>query len=520
MRISVRTVAVVSAAVLLPLAFAVPAAAQIAAQTLMSKLQWRSVGPFVGGRVVAVAGVAGNTQLYYMGTVGGGVWTTDNAGLSWSNLTDKTRAMAPSVGALAVAPSNPQILYAGTGETDIRNDMLTGNGVFRSADGGKTWHYAGLGEAHSTSALLVSPTNPNIVYAASMGHVFVPGPNRGVYKTSDGGKTWKKILFVDNKTGAIGLSMAPSQPDVLYAAMWQGQRLPYALKSGGPGSGIYKSSDGGAHWTNISHNPGLPSGIWGRVGVTVAASAPNVVYAIIQNKHGGVFRSNDGGQSWQRVYAGMSLRQRAFYYMQIYVDPTDPNTAYVPEVDGVWATRDGGRKWTVLHTPHGDNHIVWVNPRNPKILLEGNDGGATVSMDGGKTWSSERNQPTGEFYHVNLDDQFPFHIYGAQQDEGSTEGPSAAVGGSIAAGDWHSVAYGESTWVVPQPGDPNITYGSGYFSIFMRYNLKLGQYQDISPWPNYKEGSAANALKYRFGWTHAITFSPVNPKRGGRAGAP
>ncbi|TAN24513.1 MAG: glycosyl hydrolase [Acidobacteria bacterium] len=503
-------IALALAAAFLPFALVT---AQVPTQTLLGKLEWRSIGPFVGGRAVAIAGVPSNPKLYYMGTVGGGVWKTENAGLSWTNLTDKTRAMAPSIGALAVAPSNPQIIYAGTGETDIRNDMLTGNGVFRSSDGGKTWAYAGLADTHSTSALIVSPTDPNVVYAASMGHVFVPDPNRGVYKTTDGGKTWKQILFVDNNTGAINLAMAPSQPNVLYATMWQAQRTPWSLLSGGPGSGLYKSTDGGAHWTNLTHKTGLPTGVWGRVGVGVAASSPNVVYAIIQNKAaGGVYRSNDGGRSWQHVFAGMELRQRAFYYMQIFVDPTNPNTAYVPEVDGVWATRDGGQTWAPLHPPHGDNHIVWINPKNPQILLEGNDGGATVSQDGGKTWSSEHNQPTGQFYHVNLDDQFPFHVYGAQQDEGSTEGPSAAVGGSIPTAAWQRVAYGESTWVVPQPGDPNITYGSGYFSLFMRYNLKLGQYQDISPWPNYMEGASAGELKYRFGWTHAITFSPVNPK--------
>ncbi|MGH9476356.1 MAG: WD40/YVTN/BNR-like repeat-containing protein [Terriglobales bacterium] len=491
---------------------AVAAAAPIPPQTLMSKLQWRSIGPYVGGRVVAVAGVPSNPRLYYMGTVGGGVWKTEDAGLTWTVLTDKTRAMAPSIGALAVAPSNPRILYAGTGETDIRNDMFTGDGIFRSDDGGKSWTYAGLADTHTTSALIVDPSHPDVVYAASMGHVFVPGPNRGVYKTTDGGKTWKKVLFVDDNTGAINISMAPGQPNVLYAAMWQGQRQPDALISGGPGSGIYKTSDGGAHWTNLTHNPGLPGGIWGRIGVTVAPSSPNVVYAILQAHDGGVFRSDNGGQSWRMVYNGFNLRQRAFYYMQIFVDPVNPNTAYVPEVDGVWATYDGGKTWTVLHTPHGDNHIVWINPQNPKILLEGNDGGATISEDGGKTWSQDHNQPTGEFYHINLDGQFPFHVYGAQQDEGSTEGPSAAAGGSISSGDWQPAAYGESTWVVPQPGDPNITYGSGYFSIFMRYNLKLGQYQDISPWPNYQEGAASNELKYRFGWTHAIVFSPTNPK--------
>jgi photosystem II stability/assembly factor-like uncharacterized protein len=480
---------------------------------LISKLKWRSVGPYIGGRVVTVTGVPGEDNLFYMGAVGGGIWKSTDYGLSWKNISDdKLHSSSPSVGAIAVAPSNPKIIYAGMGESDIRTDMIPGDGVYKSTDAGETWNYTGLRDTHTISNIVIDPKNPDIVYASSMGHVFKPNPDRGVFKSSDGGKTWNKILFVNDETGAINLVMEPNEPDVLYAAMWQAQRTPWSLSSGGPGSGIYKTTDGGAHWTNITKNEGLPAGILGRIGIGVTAADPNVVYAIVQAKEGGVFRSNDAGKTWKRVNDEMKLRQRAFYYMAIFGDPKDPNTAYAPEVDALFVSHDGGKTWKKLRTPHGDNHVVWINPHNTKILLEGNDGGATVSTDGGKTWSTEHNQPTGQFYHVNVDDQFPYHIYGAQQDEGSFEGPSADTMGSIPLSSWDRVAYGESTYTVPQPGDPNITFGSGYYSIFLRYDKTTGQFESVSPWPNYQEGAASNELKYRFGWTHPILFSPNNPK--------
>ncbi|MGH8234080.1 MAG: WD40/YVTN/BNR-like repeat-containing protein, partial [Rhodanobacteraceae bacterium] len=300
---------------------------------------------------------------------------------------------------------------------------------------------------------------------------------------------------------------------VLYAAAWQAYRTPWKLSSGGPGSGLYKTTDGGAHWTNISHHAGLPSGLLGKIGVAVAPSNPEVVYVTIQAKGGGVFKSTDGGNTFNRVNKEWKLRQRAFYYMAITVDPKDPDTVYMAQVDALFVSHDGGKTFKKLHTPHGDNHIVWVNPENTSILLEGNDGGATVSVDRGKTWSSVHNQPTGQFYHVNLDDQFPFHLYGAQQDEGSFEGPSATAQDMIPLSEWKSVAYGEATVVVPQPGNPNITYGSGYYSIFLKYDLANEQFQSVSPWPNYTESRPSNALKYRFAWTHPILFSPANPKQ-------
>jgi photosystem II stability/assembly factor-like uncharacterized protein len=501
------------AALLLPAVGTSQGAEALPPQALMSKLKWRSVGPYIGGRVVTVTGVPGNKNLFYAGTVGGGVWKSTNNGIQWENITDgKLPGPSSSIGAVAVAPSNPKILYVGTGEADIRANVIPGDGVYKSTDDGKTWQFIGLRDAHFISAILVDPKNPNVVYVASMGHVFAPDPNRGIFKSTDGGKTWKKILFVDNNTGAICLVMDPNHPNLMYATMWEAIRKPWGLTSGGPGSGIYKTTDGGAHWTNISRNPGLPKTVLGRIGVSIAASKPNIVYAIIQAKEGGVFRSDDAGATWKRVNEEMKLRQRAFYYMTIYADPKDPNTVYAPEVDALWVSRDGGKTFNKLKTPHGDNHVVWINPEDTQILLEGNDGGATVSTDGGKTWSTEHNQPTGQFYHVNIDDQFPFHIYGAQQDEGAFEGPSAHADGLIPLAAWHSVAYGESTYSVPQPDDPQITYGSGYYSIFVKHDRRTDEYRSVSPWPRYREGASSGELKYRFGWTHPILFSPANPK--------
>jgi photosystem II stability/assembly factor-like uncharacterized protein len=495
------------------LAAALTAASAAAPQGPDAKLEWRSVGPYIGGRVVAVTGVPSQRDLFYMGAVDGGVWKSTNYGVSWTNITDhKLPGTSDSIGAIAVAPSNPKVIYAGTGESDIRGDVITGDGVFRSDDAGGHWRPAGLPDTHTISAIVVDPHDPDVVYASSMGHVFESNSERGVFKSTDGGKSWSKILYVDDRTGAIDLVMDPGHPQVLYAAMWQAYRTPWKLDDGGPGSGLYKSTDGGAHWTEVSRHPGFPQGTLGRIGVSVVASRPQVVYAIVQAKHGGVFRSDDGGGSWHRVNSNWSLRQRAFYYMSIYADPTNANVVYVPEVDACWVSRDGGKTFSKLHTPHGDNHIIWINPNEPQILLEGNDGGATVSTDGGKTWSTEHNQPTGQFYHVALDQQFPFHIYGAQQDEGSFEGPSATAHGMIPVGDWHEVAYGESTFVAPKPGDPNVTFGSGYFSIFLSYNLATGQFRDVSPWPDYLEGSSAGEQKYRFGWTHPVFFSPADPK--------
>ncbi|HTU82785.1 MAG TPA: hypothetical protein VMF61_11685 [Candidatus Acidoferrales bacterium] len=481
-------------------------------QQLTSKLAWRSIGPFIGGRVVAVAGVPGQGTFYF-GGVEGGVWKSTDYGLSWDNITDgKIPGTASPIGALAIAPSNSKIIYAGTGEADIRGDFDTGDGVYKTTDGGKTWSYAGLRDTHMTTKIVVDPRNPDVVYAASMGHVFKPNPERGVFKSVDGGKNWQKILFVDDRTGGVDLVMDPRDPKTLYAAMWQAQRVPWKLTSGGPGSGLYKTTDAGARWTKISSNPGFATGMLGKIGVSVAATNPRIVYAIVQSRDGGVFRSADAGATWKKVNSEMKLRQRGFYYTAIFVDPTNAQVAYAPEVDGVYKTTDGGKTFSIIELPHGDDHIVWIDPKNPKILFEGDDGGGTVSVDGGGHWSSEGIEPTGQFYHVAIDDQFPFHVFGAQQDEGAYELPSAGVGGGIGPGEVHNVALGESTFVAPEPGDPLVTYGSGYYSSFARLNRVTGQEKNVSPWPRYMAGAAAEDTKYRFGWTHPILFSPADPK--------
>ncbi|MBV9269847.1 MAG: glycosyl hydrolase [Candidatus Eremiobacteraeota bacterium] len=478
-----------------------------------SKLQWRSVGPFIGGRVVAVAGVPQNPDLFYMGGVDAGVWRSTDYGNHWENITDgKIPLGANSIGAIAVAPSDPNVIYIGTGEGDPRGTMITGEGIYKSIDAGKTWQYAGLRDTHTVTAIAIDPRNPNVAYVSSLGHIFKSNPDRGIFKTIDGGKTWSKVLYVDAETGGNDVVMDATRPDTLYATMWQMYRTPWKLSSGGRGSGLYKSTDAGAHWMNISKNPGFAQGLLGKMGVSVSPADSNVVYAIAQAKEGGVFRSSDAGATWTRVNDEMKLRQRAFYYMDIFADPKDPNKVYSCNVDAMWTSRDGGKTWHASRPPHGDNHMVWVNPNDTSILLEGNDGGATVSVNGGKTWSQEHNQPTGQFYHISIDDQFPYHIYGAQQDEGSVEGPSATQYGSIPSDMWRNVAYGESTFVAPEPDNPNITYGSGYFSIFLRYDMRTGQYQSVSPWPNYLEGSTSGEQKYRFAWTHPILFSPSNPR--------
>ncbi len=490
------------------------AASQPPVLQLASKLQWRSIGPYIGGRVVAVAGVPSQQNLFYMGGVEGGVWKSTDYGQNWTNVTDgKIPGIADPIGALAVAASNANVIYAGTGEADIRSDFDTGDGVYKTTDAGKTWQYAGLRDTHMIAKLAIDPHNPNVVYAASMGHVFKANPERGIFKTTDGGKSWKKVLFIDGQTGGIDLSMDESHPNTLYAAMWQAQRLPWKLTSGGPGSGLYKTTDGGAHWTKISSNPGYATGTLGKIGVSVAQSNPKIVYSIVQAKDGGVFRSENGGATWKHVNNQMKLRQRAFYYTAIFADPTDPNRAYVPNVDSLFVTTNGGKTFASIDSiPHGDHHIAWINPRNPQIILEGNDGGATVSVNGGKTWSTVWNQPTGQFYHVALDNQFPFHVFGASQDEGAFEGVSASTGGAIGPGEWHPVALGESTFVAPDPENPMVTYGAGYYSSMAQLNRQTGQDKNVSPWPRYMAGASAAETKYRFGWTHPIFFSPANPQ--------
>jgi photosystem II stability/assembly factor-like uncharacterized protein len=489
-------------------------AAPVPPGQLASALSWRSVGPYTGGRVTTVAGIAADPNVFYMGTAGGGVWESDDYGQNWKNISDKN-FKSNNIGAMAISPSNPKVIYVGTGDSAPRNTVLTGEGMYKSTDGGKNWTFIGLGETHIISRILVDPRNPDVVYVAALGHLFGANPERGVFKSTDGGRTWQKILYVDDETGAISLAMDPSNPSVVYASMWQMSRTHWTFSSGGPGSGIYKSTDGGANWTNISHRPGLPTGIFGRTGMAVAPSSPNVVYALIQADYkgqaGGLFRSDDAGESWKLINNSMDITQRAFYYTEVYVDPKDPDTIYLPNV-GLYVSHDKGEKLTPLHPPHGDNHVLWINPNTPKLFIEGNDGGAAVTLNGGESWSSEDNQPTGQFYHANLDDQFPFHIYGAQQDRSSVEGPSAVAAGVVPPV-WTNIQGGEMSWVVPTPGQPWVTYGSGYYSMEWRENRRTGLATNVSPWPEYKFGLAGTEIKYRYGWNHhPVTFAPGNPK--------
>ena len=499
----------ITLALTLPVAYE----ASVPPAELAGALHWRNIGPYIGGRVTTVAGVPAKPNLYYAGFADGGVWTTEDYGNHWKNITDKffNPDTSGSVGAIAVAPSNPKIIYAGTGDSAPRNTVVTGHGMYKSTDAGKTWSYVGLGETHIITWIIVDPNNPDVVYVAALGHLFGPNSDRGVFKTTDGGQTWKKILYVNDHTGAATLAMNPRNPQVIYASMWQMSRRPWTFSSGGPDSGIYKSTDGGATWSNITHNPGLPTGIIGKASLAVAPSDPNIVYAMVQarvaGQAGALFRSDDAGGTWKLVNAEQEISQRAFYSGRVWLDPKDPNTLYITAVV-LYVSHDGGKTFSTLPRAP-DNHALWINPDNPQIMVEGNDNGVAVSLDRGKTWSSTENQPTAQFYHVNLDNQFPFRVYGAGQDRGSMYGPSAVPAGLLPPV-WKDVQGGEEGWLVPVPGQPWITYGDGYFGKEYRENQKIGQglITDISPWPQYKFGVPAASLKYRYNWIYNNAVIP------------
>lgn len=475
---------------------------------LYKSLRYRPIGPFKGGRSIAVAGVKSRPYTFYFGATGGGLWKTTDGGKTWLNVSDDDFQDA-SVGAVAVAPSDPNVVYAGMGESAIRGNFFTGDGIYKSTDGGKTWKQTGLENTHVISKIVVDPQNPDRVYAAALGHVFADNPERGVYRSDDGGKTWKKILFVNDKTGAIDIAMDPNNPRILFAAFWQTFRKPWVMSSGGEGSGLYKSTDGGNTWTNISRNPGMPKGLMGKIGVTVSPVNSNRVWAIIENKNGGVFRSDDGGKTWQRLFHGTELTQRAWYYTYIFVDPKDENTVYSTDL-GLYKSVDGGKTFDRIPTPHGDNHDLWINPNNPDIMIESNDGGANVSYNGGKTWT-EQDFNTAQMYHMNLDNDFPYHVYGGQQDRSSVQIPSRTTSYGITAGDVKNVAGGESGYIVPTPGKPWITYGGSYIGIMTSYNQHTKQEHNVSVWQENTDGYGAGEIKYRFNWTFPIMISKHDP---------
>jgi photosystem II stability/assembly factor-like uncharacterized protein len=482
----------------------VPAAAQNLDKDSLAGMKWRLIGPFRGGRTEAVAGVPG-TNVFYSGSVAGGVWKTTDVGLSWQPLFEH-EAVA-SIGAIAVAPTDPNIIYVGTGEPCLRGDISDGDGMYKSVDAGKTWTHIGLDDTKHIAKILVDPHDPNIVLVAAIGHAYGPNAERGVFRSADGGKTWQKVLYKDDKTGAVDLTFASTNSHILYAAMYQEVRTPWGFTSGGPGSGIYKSADGGMTWKQIEGH-GLPSGVLGRIGIAVGAD-PNRVYALIEAEKGGLYRSDDAGETWQFVTGDHRFTQRAWYFTHIFSDPKQTDTLYILNT-GMYRSTDAGQTWKSIQAPHGDRHDLWIDPSDTNRMIECDDGGATVSIDGGKSWSTENNQPTAEFYHVATDTRFNYYVYGAQQDNSTVAIASRSDGGAITDSDWYDVGGGESGFVVPDPKDPNIVYAGSYDGLITRYNKANGQEQDISAWPLNPMGSGAVGLKYRFQWTAPIAMSPFD----------
>ncbi len=478
---------------------------------IFSKLKYRLIGPFRGGRSAAVTGSYQNKNTFYFGATGGGVWKTTDAGNNWKNISDKY--FGGSIGAVAVAPSDEDIVYVGEGENTIRGNVSEGlGGVWRSADGGRTWKNVGLRDGRHIIRLIVHPKNPDIVWAAVLGHSFGASTTRGVYKTTDGGRNWKKILYINDLTGASDLVMEPGNPSVFYAGMWRHIRTPYSMESGGAGSGLWKSTDGGETWTNISNKKGLPKGVWGIVGVAVAASNPDKIYALVENASGGMFMSADGGETWTLTSSDNNIRQRAWYYTKVFVDPKNENTVYAPNV-GFMRSRDGGRTFQSVRTPHGDHHDLWIDPENGNRMIVGDDGGAQITFDGGENWSSMNNQPTAQIYRVSTDNSFPYRILGAQQDNSTIRIKSRTDGFAITENDWQPTAGSESGYVVADPLNPDIVYGGNYGGYIARLDHKTGENRAVSPWPDNPMGAGADVLKYRFQWNFPIFFSPHNPKR-------
>jgi len=478
---------------------------------LLSKMKYRLVGPFRGGRSGAVTGSYKNKNTFYFGATGGGVWKTVDGGSNWKNISDKY--FGGTIGAVSVAPSDEDVLYVGEGENTMRGNVSEGlDGMWKSEDGGRTWKNSGLKDGRHIIRILIHPRNPDIVWAAVMGHLFGPNEMRGVYKTTDGGKNWKRVLFVNNQTGASDLVMEPSNPEVLYAGMWRALRTPYSMESGGDGSGIWKSTDGGETWTDLSKKKGLPRGVWGITGIAVAPSNPDKIYALIENANGGMFLSQDAGETWALTSNDNNIRQRAWYYTKVFVDPKNENTVYAPNVNFM-RSRDGGKTFQSVRTPHGDHHDLWIDPENGNRMIVADDGGAQISFDGGDNWSSYNNQPTAQIYRVTTDNSFPYRILGAQQDNSTIRIRSKTSGTAITESDWQPTAGAESGYVVADPLNPDIVYGGNYGGYISRLDHKTGENRAVSPWPDNPMGAGADVLKYRFQWNFPIFFSPHNPKR-------
>jgi len=473
---------------------------------LFKGMKFRLIGPFRGGRSITVGGVAGDPNTYYFGGVGGGIWKSVDGATTWSPVFDKEGSSA--IGSLAVAPSNPNIIYAGTGEACLRGNAAQGDGIYKSVDAGKTWKNVGLHDSRAIGKVIIHPRDPDIAYVAALGHPFGPSNERGIFRTMDGGKAWEKVLYKDENTGGVDVAFDPNNPSILFAALWQVRRTPYSLDSGGPGSGLYRSSDGGTTWKHLE-GEGLPKGPWGKVGVAVSADSDRI-YALIQAAEGGLYRSDDGGEKWQLINPNRALIQRAWYYMHVFPDPKNADTLYILNVQFFKST-DGGRSFNKIKPPHGDNHALWIDPANTRRMISGDDGGATVTLDGGKTWTQQNNQPTAQFYHVITDNAVPYRVYGAQQDNSTVAIASRSDSGAIDRPDWYPVGGGEAGYIAPYPTEPNVVYAADYEGNLTRFDKRTGQVQNISPWPEITDGEGAAKLEHRFQWTAPVVISPHDP---------
>lgn len=484
-------------------------------QRILDGLTWRMIGPHRGGRVVAVAGHPTETGTFYFGACAGGVWKTTDAGATWRNISDGFFNTS-AIGALAVSPSDPNVMYAGTGETAIRGNVSHGDGVYKSTDGGRTWRNVGLAATRHIGRIRIHPDDPDTVYVAALGNAWQPNPERGVYRTTDGGTTWELVLHKSDQAGAIDLTMDQANPRVLYASIWQAQRFPHKLESGGPESGIWKSTDGGDTWTDLTRTPGLPDGTLGKIGVAVSPAKPGRVWALIEAEDGALFRSDNGGDTWRRLSEQEGLRWRAWYYMHIVADPNDENTVWVMN-GALWKSVDGGADFFSVPTPHGDNHDLWIDPANTDRIIEGNDGGACVSFNGGISWSSIYNQPTAQFYHVTTDNRTPHRVYGSQQDNSALSLPQMSINGAITEAEWFVPGGGESGYIAIRPDNPDIVFagaiGSGEGNgRLTRYDHSTRAVRNITVWPHdpgFADG--AESLRYRFQWTFPIELSPHDP---------
>jgi photosystem II stability/assembly factor-like uncharacterized protein len=482
-----------------------PARPSTPAEDPLRLLQYRQIGPYRGGRSVAVAGVPSQPNVYYFGATGGGVWKTTDAGVNWEPVSDKYFRTG-SVGSIDVSLTDPNIVYVGMGESAVRGNVSHGDGVYKSTDAGKTWTHVGLSDSRQIGRVRIHPKNPDVVYVTAMGHLWGPNKERGVIRTTDGGKTWKNILFRSEKAGAFDLSFDPANPNVMFASFWEVQRTPYSLISGGPGSSIYKTTDGGETWTEISRNRGLPAGVLGKIGLSVSPVNPNRVWAMIEAKEGGLYRSDDGGDTWQRTSDNANIRQRPWYYTRVYADTQNADIVYLTNV-AFHKSIDGGRTFTNISVPHSDNHDLWIAPDNNQRMINSNDGGANVSTDGGRTWT-QQDQATAQFYRVAIDNDFPYNIYGAQQDNSTVKIPSRTNEFAITERDWYDVGGGESGWIAPHPENSDIVFAGSYGGLLTRYDHRTKQLRNVNVWPDNPMGAGAEAMKYRFQWNFPILFSP------------